>query len=80
MTLTQTEKFERVDELVAKNGTTQQPMVGQDGNAFSLMGNFQKYARKAGWSSEDVDEVIEIAKSGNYDQLLGVILSTSSEG
>ena len=45
-------------------------LVGLDGNAFSLMGAFQREAKKQGWFKEEIDEVFEEAKSGDYDNLL----------
>lgn len=45
-------------------------LVGLDGNAFSLLGAFQRAARRQGWNSEDIEKVLEEAKSSNYDHLL----------
>lgn len=45
-------------------------MVGQDGNAFNLMGGFTQQARRDGWDKADIDLVINEAMSGNYDHLL----------
>lgn len=45
-------------------------LVGLDGNAFSLLGAFQRAARRQGWSKEDIQKVIEEAKASNYDHLL----------
>ena len=49
-------------------------LVGEDGNAFSIIGRFSRAARKAGWSQDDIAAVTEEAKSGDYDHLLGTIL------
>ncbi len=48
-------------------------LVGQDGNAFFIMGRFDQAARKAGWTKEEIDKVLKDAMSGNYDHLLCVI-------
>jgi len=48
-------------------------LVGLDGNAFSLMGAFQRQARKEGWSKEEIDRVIKEAMSSDYDHLLAVL-------
>ena len=48
-------------------------LVGEDGNAFAILGRFQRAARKAGWSQEDITKVINDATSGDYDHLLAVI-------
>jgi len=45
-------------------------LVGLDGNAFSIMGAFQKQARKEGWSKEEIDAVITEMQSGDYNHLL----------
>jgi hypothetical protein len=49
-------------------------LVGLDGNAFSLMGAFQKQARREGWSKEEIDSVINKCMEGDYDNLLGTLL------
>jgi hypothetical protein len=45
-------------------------LVGLDGNAFALLGAFQKQAKKEGWEQEEISEVIDEAITGNYDYLL----------
>ncbi len=45
-------------------------LVGLDGNAFSLMGAFSKQAKKEGWTKQEINEVIEEAMSGDYNNLL----------
>lgn len=47
-------------------------LVGQDGNAYMIMGLCQRAARKAGWAQEKIDSVMAEMKSGNYDHLLQV--------
>jgi len=49
-------------------------LVGLDGNAFSLMGAFQKQARREGWTKEEIDQVLTECKSGDYDNLLGTLM------
>jgi hypothetical protein len=49
-------------------------LIGLDGNAFALMGAFQKQARKEGWSDWEIDEVLEECKSGDYDHLLMTLM------
>ena len=48
-------------------------LVGLNGNAFFLMGAFQRQARKEGWSQEEIDAVIKEAMSQDYDYLLAVL-------
>ena len=49
-------------------------LVGLDGNAFALLGAFQRQARKEGWIKEEIDQVINDATSGDYDHLLRVLM------
>lgn len=55
--------------------TVQMSLFGIDGNAFSVLAEFQKNARKQGWCQQDIDKVINEAKSSDYDNLLAVILA-----
>jgi len=45
-------------------------LVGTDGNAFALMGTFQRAARKEGWTQEEIKVVLDKAMSGDYDNLV----------
>ncbi|MDC9721921.1 MAG: hypothetical protein PSN34_04005 [Urechidicola sp.] len=45
-------------------------LVGVDGNAFALMGHFQKLARKQGFENKWINSVLDEAMSGDYDHLL----------
>jgi len=45
-----------------------------DGNAFSLMGHFQKQARKEKWPKEEIDEVLKKCQSGDYDNLVATLV------
>lgn len=49
-------------------------LVGLDGNAFGLMGAFQRTARKQGWSKEEVDVVIQECTRGDYNHLLATLI------
>lgn len=48
-------------------------LVGLDGNAFSLLGAFRTQARKEKWTQEEIDEVLNEAMSGDYNNLLCVL-------
>ena len=50
-------------------------LVGLDGNAFFLMGAFQRAARKQGRTSEEIKAVMDDCTSGDYDHLLSVLFS-----
>jgi hypothetical protein len=48
-------------------------LVGVDGNAFVIMGVFRKQARKEGWTEQEINLVMEEAKSSDYNHLLATI-------
>lgn len=50
-------------------------LVGTDGNAFSIMANFQTAARRQGWTKEEIKVVLDKAMSGDYNNLLATITS-----
>jgi hypothetical protein len=45
-------------------------LVGQDGNAFAIIGMARKVAQKAGWTQEQIEEYTSEATSGDYNHLL----------
>ncbi len=47
-----------------------------DGNAFSILGAFQRQARKEDWTQEEIDLILDEAKSGDYDHLLQTIMGS----
>jgi len=47
-------------------------LVGNDGNAFAIMGSCRRAAQSAGWSSSRINEVLHKMTAGNYDNLLMV--------
>lgn len=49
-------------------------LVGLDGNAYALMGAFQKQARREGWTKEEIEEVLTECKSSDYDHLLVTLM------
>lgn len=48
-------------------------LAGLDGNAFALLGAFQKQAKREGWEQSEIDEVLEEAKSGDYSHLVSTL-------
>lgn len=52
-------------------------LVGLNGNAFSLMGAFQREARKQGWSQEEIEVVLDKCMSSDYDNLLRVLMENT---
>lgn len=49
-------------------------LVGVDGNAFSIMGAFQRQARREKWTQKEIEAVLDEATSGDYDHLLATIM------
>jgi len=49
-------------------------LVGEDGNAFAIMGRVTRALRKAGYASDDVSEYRREAMSGDYNNLLSVTM------
>lgn len=50
-------------------------LVGEDGNAFAILGRFRRAAQKAGWTKEDLNVISNAARFGDYDHLLRVIMA-----
>lgn len=48
-------------------------LVGLDGNASSLLGAFQKQAKREQWSTDEINKVITEAKNGDYEHLIDVL-------
>lgn len=51
------------------------PLVGEDGNAFAIMGRVHKALRRAGVPPEQIEEYRKEATSGDYDNLLRVTMA-----
>ena len=45
-----------------------------DGNAFYLIGAFQRQAKREGWMAAEIKTVVDDCMSGNYDHLLQVLI------
>lgn len=50
------------------------PLIGQDGNAFMIVGRVSGELKRAGVPKEEVDQYIEEATSGDYDHLLATTM------
>ena len=48
-------------------------LVGVNGNAFMIMGVFQRQAKREGWKQTEIDAVLTEAKSNDYNHLLATI-------
>ena len=50
-------------------------LEGLDGNAFSLMGTFQKQAKKEDWTEEEIKDVLDECQKGDYNHLLQTLIA-----
>ena len=51
-------------------------MVGEDGNAFSILGRVTKAMKRAHIPQAEIDTFLTEAKSGDYDHLLQTVINT----
>jgi len=56
------------------------PLVGEDGNAFSIMGRVSQALRRANVSPEEIKLYQKESMSGNYDNLLRTVTRWVNEG
>lgn len=49
-------------------------LIGENGNAFVILGKVQRALQKAGYPKEFIDNYISEATSGDYDHLLQVTM------
>jgi hypothetical protein len=49
-------------------------LIGQNGNAFNLLGIMSKAMRKNGVPKEEIDKFTKEATAGDYDHLLGTCM------
>lgn len=56
------------------------PLVGEDGNAFAILGRVITAMRRAGCTKEEIDAFKTEATSGDYDHLLATVMETVTEG
>ena len=60
----------KIEELVKKNGTVEGSLIGVDGNAFSIMGYVERKLKRGGWPREDVKQVMNLMRSGDYNNVI----------
>lgn len=56
------------------------PLVGEDGNAFAILGRVRRALRHAGNSKDVMDSYMQQATAGDYDRLLAVSVAFVDEG
>ena len=49
-------------------------LVGQDGNAHSLLAAFRRQAKREGWTADEIEAVTQEAKSGDYGHLIETLI------
>ena len=64
---------EPTDQGTSITGVTVK-LIGEDGNAFAILGNVHRAMRDAGVSQEVIDQYRDDATSGDYDHLLAVTM------
>lgn len=64
------------DGLIAEEAAVRPPlkMVGEDGNAWAILGRARVAARSAGWTDAQWEAVNDDAMSGDYDHLLRTMM------
>ena len=45
-------------------------LLGEDGNAYAIIGACRKAGRNAGWSNEQLEDLVAEMTSGDYNHLL----------
>jgi hypothetical protein len=69
------QRAHRIIDTIGLKKKVKLNLVGLDGNAFSLMAAFQSRAKREGWDQDEISYVIEKCMSGNYDNLLCVLMN-----
>ena len=63
-----------MNALIPKYPHVRVRLVGEDGNAFAILGRTKRALQNAGASAEDVAAFIGEATAGTYDELLATVL------
>jgi hypothetical protein len=59
---------------MAKYNNIHVKLIGEDGNAFSILGRVRRAMRNAGLSKEEIDTFYSEATDGDYDNLLCTVM------
>jgi hypothetical protein len=68
----------RKDTNMPKFPEIEVQLVGQDGNAFNILGLVQRAMRRAGVEQSEIDAFIAEATADDYDHLLRTVVATVS--
>lgn len=55
-------------------------LVGLDGNSFMLLGAFSKAAKEQGFDKKWIDNILDLATSGDRNHLLRTLIENTTEG
>lgn len=61
--------------MTARFPNVEVELLGQNGNAFFILGAVQKELKRGGATPEQVKEFMDDATSGDYDHLLQTVMS-----
>lgn len=68
---------QRANQATPRDGAETKPVVkliGEDGNAYAIMGACQRAAKRAGWAPEKIAAMLKDMMSSDYDHLLLVAM------
>jgi len=61
-------------ENLIKGKQVKMELVGLDGNAFTLMANFSKNAKRQNWTEEEIKIVLDECQKEDYNHLLMTLM------
>lgn len=61
-------------ETVERPKPVKVKLIGKDGNAFALLAECNRAAKKAEWSNKQIDAFMDEAMSGDYNHLLATCM------
>lgn len=64
---------------IAETKKVRLSLVGSDGNAYVLIGRFQRAAKAQGWTPEQIRRVTLEMTSGDYNHLLSTLIAHTTE-
>lgn len=64
---------EKQEVTISANGP-EVKLIGEDGNAFAILGRCRRAAKKAGWTDDEWQRFQREATSGDYDHLLATVM------
>ena len=64
------------NDLAVRHPEIKIDLVGQDGNAFAIMGRVTQAMQRGGCTKEEIKQYTDQATSGDYDNLLRVTMET----